>query len=290
MEVKVPQAGVARFDVGRVAVGQVSLGDLTVGQLSLSDAHVVLRSGQVLLKDVRVTMRLEFTVDWSVGIDLGVTDFSESGTNSLGSVTIPFDLDDWEIPGLRNINLDLSGLRAADLRATAEPVANLELRNLVAQDVRASQVTLPSAGFTLSGLGLTSVEVDDVGVPAASVAAASVRQVTGAPVRIPGLRLRGLSLPSASVNDIRSDALDIPLRRRERMEVGGLDLGFLSLTLFVRPSAGTRVAQMRMTGVTTRLSAGTIDLANVTVPFALHDLTLADLGIQTIDVPSIVVS
>jgi hypothetical protein len=44
---------------------------------------------------------------------------------------------------------------------------------------------------------------------------------------------------------------------------------------------------MDMTDVRSQVSAGTIDVSNVRVPFDVHNLTLADLGIHTIDVPSI---
>lgn len=287
MDVKIRQADVVRLDVGRVSVGEISLGEISIGELRLSDARVAIHSGHALLRDVHVTMHLDFTVDWSVGIDLGIADFSDSGTDSLGSVTIPFDLDDWEIPGLRNINLDISQLTAPNLRVSADPIPNLRLTGLAAEGVRVSEATLPSAGFTLGGVGLTSVAVDDVTLPAATVKTASVGHVGGAPLTVPSLRLRGLNLPAAAVNDIRSDSLDIPLQRRERMRVGGLDLGFLSLKLFVRPSAGTRVARMDMTDVRSQVSAGIIDVSNVRVPFDVHNLTLADLGIHSIDVPSI---
>jgi hypothetical protein len=45
-----------------------------------------------------------------------------------------------------------------------------------------------------------------------------------------------------------------------------------------------------MTGVRASLSADLVELGNVTVPYELHNLTLADLGVHTIDIPTITVT
>ena len=222
-----------------------------------------------------------------VSVDLGIAEFSDSGTNSLGSITIPFDLDDWEIPGLRDIVVDVPVLTGANVRTTAEPIANLQLRRLVAEKAQISDVAAPSAAFSLDGLALTSLAVEDVTLPAVSAGAVGLASLTADPLTLPRLRLRGLTLPGASVDDITSGAVNVPLQRRERMQVGRLNLGFLQITLFVRPSAATRIARMRLTNVRSSLSAGAIDFASVTVPLAVHNITMADLGISAIDVPSI---
>lgn len=291
MDARVPDAVVARVDVGRIDVGQVSLGDIVVGQLRVDDARVNIRSGQALLRDVRVRMRLEFSIDWWIGIDLWFDDFSDSGTATFRPLVIPLSLGDWEIPGLRDINLDIAALTGTNVQTSADPIGNLQLNGLAADDVRATDVLLPTAGLTLAGLGLTSLSVADVAVPAARIGGATVGQVGGAPLTLPSLRLRGLTLPSAAAGDIRSGALDIPLQRRERIPLEpSVNLGFLRLAPFVRPSAATQVSQMQLTGVRASVAAGRVELGNVTVPYELHNLTLADIGVHTIDVPTITVT
>jgi hypothetical protein len=286
MDARVPEAVVARVDVGRIDVGQVSLGDIVVGTLRVDNAQVNIRSGQVLLRDVVVSMRLEITLDWFVDVVL----FSDSGTQELDIVTIDFALGDWEIPGLGNIDLDIAALTGSDVRTSADPIPGLQVNGLAAENVRATDVVLPTAGFTLAGLGLASLTVADVSVPAARVGGATVEQVRGTPLTLPSLRLRGLALPSAAAGDIRSGALDIPLQRRERIPLGGFSLGFVGVDVFARPSAATQVSRLEMTGVRASLSADLVELGNVTVPYELHNLTLADLGVHTIDIPTITVT
>jgi hypothetical protein len=130
-----------------------------------------------------------------------------------------------------------------------------------------------------------------VAVPAAHVGGTTVGRVRGTPLTLPHLRLRDLTLPGAAAGDIRSGPLDVPLQRRERMRLSpALNLGFLRLTPFVRPSAGTHVTQMHLTGVQASVAARAVELGNVTIPYELHNLTLADIGVHTIDVPTITVT
>jgi hypothetical protein len=178
MDARIPDAVVARVEVGRIAVGQVQLGDLVVGQHRIDDARVAVRSGQALLRDLQVSEGLDFTFEWFVDIELlGADVFSESGTDSLGVATIFFDLGDFEVPGLNDIDLHIDSLTGSDVRTQGDPITGLQLTGVVAEDVGATGVVLPTAGFTLAGLDLTSLTVADVDVPAAGVAGATVGRV-----------------------------------------------------------------------------------------------------------------
>ena len=286
MDARVPEAVVARIDVGRIDVGQVSLGDIVVGTLRVDAARVNIRSGQALLRDVVVTIGLEIIFRWWVDYWLD----SDSGTEELEITFIPIPLGDWEIPGLRDIDLDIASLTGTDVRTSADPITDLRMTGLAAEDVRATGVVLPTAGFTLDGLGLTSLTLADIAVPAAGVAGATVGRVRGNPLTLPSLRLRGLTLPSAAAGNIRSGALDIPLRRAQPIPLGGISVGVAGIDVFARPSAATSVSRMELTGVRASLSAGLVELADVTVPYDVHNLSLADLGVHTIDVPTITVT
>jgi hypothetical protein len=291
MDARVPEAVVARVDVGRIDVGQVSLGDIVVGQLRVDDARVNIRSGQALLRDLQVSVGLEFTFEWFVDIELfEVEVFSDSGTDSLGVATIFFELGDFEVPGLNDIDLDIASLTGSDVRTQADPIAGLQLAGLVAEDVRATGVVLPTAGFTLAGLDLASLTVADVDLPAAGVAGATVGRVRGTPLTLPSLRLRGLELPGAAAGDIRSGALDIPVQRQDAFELAPFSLGFFGITLSVRPTASMRASELLLTGIRAALNADLIELGSVRVPFEVHNLTLADVGLHTIDVPTITVA
>jgi hypothetical protein len=80
MDARVPDAVVARVEVGRTAVGQVQLGDLVVGQLRIDDARVAERSGQALLRDLQVSVGLECRASLSADLI------------ELGSARVPFEV------------------------------------------------------------------------------------------------------------------------------------------------------------------------------------------------------
>jgi hypothetical protein len=167
--------------------------------------------------------------------------------------------------------------------AAANPVANVQLSNAVAEQVHARDVALPSAGFTID-----AVRVRGFGAPAASVESVNVGRVHGEAFPTPDMTLANLTLPSASVADIVSQGIDsvaTPFGKAYH-----LDLGCLDLTLKIKPRAEAHIDQLIINGLTTSPSIGTIELHNVVAPYELLNLTLSQIGIEQIQVPIIAIA
>jgi hypothetical protein len=271
----------------RLTIGQVVVGPITVGQLVLRNAALGISAGQAQLQGVVITVRLRFDLEWHVHIGLPwpFDDIDIGDTTFLGTISIPFAFGNAAIPNLQNINLNIAQLTGSNIATQADPIANVKLDGLRAEDIRASGITAPVQGFTLSGMSLGSLAVQGIGVPAASVTSATVGRVHGQPASLPLLVLKGLSLPAAAANDISSGALDIPITR-DAITLGA-DLGLLRIGLKVTPSANMHVDRMLMSGVQARASVGTIELRNVTLPYNALNITLADMGIETLEIPTI---
>jgi hypothetical protein len=172
--------------------------------------------------------------------------------------------------------------------AAANPVANVQLSNAVAEQVHARDVALPSAGFTIAGLGVGALRVRGFGAPAASVESVNVGRVHGEAFPTPDMTLANLTLPSASVADIVSQGIDsvaTPFGKAYH-----LDLGCLDLTLKIKPRAEAHIDQLIINGLTTSPSIGTIELHNVVAPYELLNLTLSQIGIEQIQVPIIAIA
>ncbi|WP_448628518.1 hypothetical protein [Geodermatophilus sp. URMC 64] len=288
MQTVVPEARIDRAHVARVGIGRLELGPLSVGELIAGDVRMGIRSGRAELRGVRVTVQLRFSLLWSIRVplpwpfdDIVITE-QES---SLGRMDLPFAFGDADIPSLQDIDLRIPRLSAAGVVTQADPVTGVELTDVQAEGVQLVDLTLPSAGFTFAGLALTAVNVNDVAVPAAGVRTVAVRQVRGAPARLPALRLRGLDLPAASAGDVGSGPIDLTVNRSQPLDTVPVPLGVLTAALRVRAGARTQVAQMRLSGVQAGASAGTVELRDVTVPFSAGQLTLADLGLDTLEIP-----
>jgi hypothetical protein len=290
MHASVPSAEIAHAGIASIDVGRLSLGQISIGHLTVTNAAVGITAGQALLRDVTVTVRLDFQLVWSLRVPLPwpFDDIVISErTSNLGGVELPVPFGDAEIPGLNDINLIIPSITADNVTTTADPVDTLRIDDVAAEGIQVTDITLPTAGFTLTGLGLNGIEVDRVAVPAAGVGGATVQHVRGAPISLPSLQLHNLGLPEAAVNDITSGTLNIPLRRVAPYNGPTIPLGILHVQLRVLASARTRVGQMQMTGVRTHANVGTVELRNVTVPFDVVNLTLSNLGLDTISIPLI---
>lgn len=289
MKAAVPTIGVARATVGSLAIGQLAVGPIHINRLSVQDAAIAVRSGSAQLRGVALSIQLDFQLEWQVGIDVGPIDFSTGGTNDLGGVTIPFPAIDVDIPGLRDINLDIAALVGQNVQVSADTVAGVAVTDVVADGVRASGVTLPTQDVTITGIGLTGIAIEDVGVPAATIATAAVDRVHGAPLTLDQLSLHDLTLPQAAASDVTSTGFEVPftLPGDGAIRLPGVDLGVLQVTLIVRPSASAHVDLLRLTGVSVGATVGTIDVTGVTLPYEALGLTVSDLGVETIDIPAI---
>jgi hypothetical protein len=290
MQTVVPEVTIARATIARIGIGQLTLGPLQVGELIATDVRTGVRSGRAELSGVRVTLRLRFLLRWSLRVplpwpfpDITITE----QTSELGSLDLPLPSTDAEIPGLRDIDLRIPQLRAAGVVTEADPLTGLELTAVQADGIRVFDLSLPTGGFQFGGLSLTGVNLNDVAVPGTSVKGVSVRALGGNPIRLPALRLRGLQLPEAVANDVSSGPFDLTVNRPDPFPVPPqpLPLGVLRVQLRVEAGALTRVAEMRLSGVRVGATARTVELRDVTVPFGATQLTLADLGLDVLEIP-----
>jgi hypothetical protein len=102
------------------------------------------------------------------------------------------------------------------------------------------------------------------------------------------MALSNLALPSASIADIVSQGVDVTATPKPK--AFHLDLGCLDLTLKVNPVAEAKIDQLVIRNVTASASIGKIELHNVVAPYELLNLTLGQVGIDTISVPTVAIA
>ena len=69
-----------------------------------------------------------------------------------------------------------------------------------------------------------------------------------------------------------------------------MDLGNLDLTLKISPKAQACIDRLLIRNPSATTSIGKIQLHNIVAPYEFLNLTLAQIGIETISVPKIAVS
>ena len=293
MQANVPQLDVQQANLQTIDIGQVAIGPITVGDLVLNNADVSITRAQGVLTNVSVTVSVHVTGEWHVHVGMPdwIPDIDFGDTFDLGTFQFSMNVGNIVLPGLNNIHLNIPSLTAQNMSVAASPLS-LSLNNATADQIRAQNVALPAAGFTIAGLTLNSIQGNAISVPAATLGQASVRHLHGDPVQIPSLALSNLNLPALQIPDITSSApLDIPANLST--ESAGFDAGIVSLAIHVTPSVLSHIDHLEITmpaNASASATVGQVVLHNVTLPYDVLNLTLSQIGISTITIPAFNVS
>ena len=290
MHTTVAEADIQRLGINSIDVGQVAIGPIQIGQLVLTDLELNTTADGAELRNFRVTITHAYTLDWRIHIEIPAhEDVDQGGTEDLGEHVFMVNFGDVRVPGLvENLRIAIDRLTADNIAATANPIGSLQLGAAVAEQIRARNLVLPTQGFSLAGLGLGALRVGGVGVPAASLDTFSIGRVHGDAFPFGQLMLSNLALPSAAISDITSEGVDVTATARGKAL--HIDLGCLELTLKIRAQARAEMDQLLIRNVSASTSIGRIELHDVVAPYELLNLTLSQIGIETIQIPSVAVA
>jgi hypothetical protein len=283
------EIGLADATVATVDVGQLAVGPMSVGSLVLDGTRVELSTGAAQLRNLRVTVTLAMALDWEVSVSIPVAgNFDWNGTIVLGSHSLTVGVGDVNLPGLESLSLDLATIDVSDLSAVVGPLQDVHLGALTAHQLKVTGVVAPVPEFQLVGLGLGGLSVNGLDLPGASVEAISIGSIKGGDLPVPTMTLPGLQFPEAAVGDVRGGGLDV---NGTSNPVGfRADAGVLKVTLRVTPSARTRADEFRLSGIRSSGSVQSLRLSDVVLPFEMTNLTLSQLGVTSIQVPTLQVS
>lgn len=291
MLASIPQVAVQQANLQTVDVGQVKVGPISVGDLVVNNADVTLSQATGSLQDVSVTIRIQVSFEWSihVGMPDWIPDINEGDTYDLGALEFgPLSVGDISLPSLADIHLTVPALSAAGVSVDVDPMA-LRATNARAEGISAGNVTLPADGFALTGLGLGSLQATDIAVPAARIDSATVNRVQGDAITLPALTLANLSAPTVSVPSISTAApVDIPATLATRSL--GFDAGILRAAIHLTPSATSHIERLEINNAQASATVNRVVASNVTLPYEVLNLTLSQVGIQTVTIPALNVS
>jgi hypothetical protein len=289
--VNVPELDAQQAGLQNISVGQVSIGPITVSNIVANNVNLDFNSGPAVLHNVVVTLTLELALTWAIHIPMPwpIPDINISGSQSLGSPSFgPFGVGDVVIPALTGVHLNIPSLTAVNTSVVAAPLSNLQLTNAQADTIKAQNVKLPTAGFTLAGLVLGSVDGSAITVPAAALGSASVGHLHGDPIQVTQFTLGPVNAPSVTIPSAQSTAaLNVPVKL-SKIHIG--TTGDIAIGLDVTPSAQTHVDAFSISNAQANATVGQVVAQNVVVPYDAHNLTLSDVGINTIAIPSFAVA
>jgi hypothetical protein len=284
----ISQADIQRSSVNTLSVGSVGIGPITIGQLVLTDFALNTAADGAFLRNFVVTVTYTMSLDWHLHIELPGHIIDEGGTEDLDSPTFIVGFGDIRVPGIENLKVDIASLALDNPAATINPVSNLQLGKALAEQIQAKNLKLPTAGFSIAGLGIGGLNIGGFGVPAASLDSVTIGKVKGDATPFGQMALNNLALPSVSIPDIVGQGVDTAATPKPK--AFHLDLGCLDLTLKVNPTAEAHIDRLEISNVKANMSIGKIELNNIVAPYELLNLTLSQVGIETVSVPTVAIA
>jgi hypothetical protein len=284
-DLTVQQAGLQTIDIGKVTIGPISVGDLVVTNTEFS-----MNAGHGVVKNMDIDVTLSLALEWWVGFDINkIVHVHEHHTTPLGSVHLNMPPVDVTLNSLSNIHVNIPRLTAQNLSVQANPVG-LQLHNASADQIEAKNTSLPSAGFSIAGLMLASIQGNTVSIPAAKLDQATIGHLHGDPVNVAAFTLQNVNLPAAQAPTITNTApLDVPTTLT-LSNPPGFDAGLLKVVLRITASAVAHIPFLEISDVSANATVGQVELHNVGLPYDVLNLTLSQVGINTIGIPAFTVS
>jgi hypothetical protein len=267
-----------------IEIDKIVLGSAIVGQLVLQNTSLDIAAQRAYLQNVQVIMELDFSFDWRINLGF----WSDSGSDSLGSLSIPVDLGSIAVPSLNNIQLNIPSFATnQNVSANIAPLTSVDLGGGAFTGLTATKIAVPANGFKLTGLGIGAVSIASVQVPQTTVAKVTIQDFhPNANILVPSVQLTGIQLPAASAADIQSTA-PITFDADASSQGLGLDLGVISGTILVTPIAHISIGSLSLQGVTLSGSVPTATIQNVSVPVDIRGINLSSVSIGQIDVTNI---
>src|SRR5229473_2504488 len=284
----IPEADIAKASVNSISVGSVGIGPVTIGQLVITNLEVNTAADGAFLRNFVVTVTYNMKLDWHLHIDLPGNPIDDSGTEDLDSPTFIVGFGDIRVPGLENLKIDIASLAVDSPSATVLPVNNIQLGKAVAQGIVAKKLELPTDGFSINGLGLGALNVGGFGAPAATVDSVTIAKVNGDTTPFGQMSLSNLGVPAVAIPDIVAQGVDSTATPKPK--AFHLDMGCLDLVLKVNPTAQAHIDQLLIQNIKASTSIGKIELHNVVAPYELLNVTLSQIGIETISVPAVAIA
>jgi hypothetical protein len=289
MRASIPAADVARTSVGSIDITTLQIGQTSIDRLVVANVDIHASTGMVSLRNLRLTLTLAMSLGWRVSVTIPFDGSPHwDGTIPFPPTSIDIPFGDVALSGLASLDLSAGPITVTDLHAVVGALQGLHLGALLVEELHALNVVAPRQPFQLTGLGLTSAQVEGIGVPALDVEAITIGHVGGGTVPIADVTIPSLSVPSTSLGTITSNNIDV--RAVSNPYVFGADAGVLSVELRITPSVRLQMDELRIENLAASATTGSLEFQQLVLPFDLFGLELSQVGIETIEIPSIEVS
>ena len=287
MLAKVPQLDIKQAASRQIHSDKLESGNVTRGRRAGADgADFAMSAAKGVLQNVSVTVTLRISVEWHVHVGLpDDPDIDIGDTYDLGLVRLLDAGRRYRDPGVEQPELSHPEPDGA------EPVRRGSAGRPAIAQCECGANTGGGRGAAGGGLHAGRPDAGDRrGQRDRCPGSAGRPGHGGPPARRPGAGpvVHAQQLQPAGSADPRRQQLDTAEHPgRPAGTIRGFDAGLLRIAIHIAPSVLSHIDHLEITGANAHASVGQIVLRNVTLPYDALNLTLSQIGIDTVSIPGV---
>jgi len=288
--INLPKLISASGSASSITIDQIRLNDTSVERVDVLDVKTEVDTGTVTLENARAIVSLSLRFNFGVHIPLPwpFDDINFGDSISLGGITFPFDIGDISIPELNNVDLEIPSAALIDIKATLEPVNNLNLGGAAFNGLELDDTVLPSAGFGLSGLSLGALSLTELTTPSVTSAHLSVAGFSpDNALLLPSISIENIQLPSTSAAQVTTVApVVVPGITSETRNIP-LTSGLLTTSIDISPTLTIAISSMVINNISAVSTISKIDIRDIRSTVEVSGVTANGLELNNVELESI---
>ncbi len=274
----VKTVSVDSMDASSLTIEEIAIGNSTVESIAISNIQTIVDIRKTFLNNVCTITNLDISVKWRIRLLL----FSDSGQLDVGSIPIPFRVGDVEIRNLDTISVGVPTAQVNQTHISIPPVTKLSFNGGVVKDVNVSDIQMPVNGYGLAGMAFDKFLLSHIGVPDAGFASVSIGSIEpNGRITLPSITVDDLGIADIQVPRVQSNSpISVANAQADVREILLLELGFLRVSIVVKPSMNMNVESLTMEDIQASSSIDSISLQNIQFPFKASGVQMTGIEVS----------
>ncbi len=266
------------MDASSLTVEEIAIGNSTVESIAISNIQTIVDIRKTFLNNVRTITNLDIKVRWKIRLLL----YNDSGLFDVGSIPIPFRVGDVEIRNLDTISVGVPTAQVNETHVSIPPVTKLSFNGGVVKDVNVSDIQMPVNGYGLAGMAFDKFLLSHIGVPDAGFASVSIGSIEpNGRITLPSITVDDLGITDIQVPRVQSNSpISVANAQADVREFLLLELGFLRVSIVVKPSLNMNVESLTMEDIQASSSIDSISLQNIQFPFKASGVQMTGIEVS----------
>jgi len=288
-EVEVGKVDISSIEFDKIEIDRIQPGVTKVGSLEVTKSKMNFHVDAIIIRGIKIDLKLSLYEDFKITVNyvLG-SEVIEGQAVSLGKLMFYFDIGDITLP-FPDTEIAFKDLKAHDTELKIDPIRDLILPAMKAENIQMNDINLPLEGITLNGIGIGGADVRGVKVPDAKAKKIRFGSVHGASVNVPSILFPGITLEMIA-KDVEAEEASAKLTNEKStpwINISTTPLLTLAARLLVRAETTLTIDKIILKGLESEMNIGTVQLKDLTLPFNLLGIEMKNILISNIQVPTL---